>query len=464
MPMGLNSVNRTAVTKPDITIWVIIWLIIIFFGPYVHFGISFRIDHLLLPILFLASLYIYVKKGKFVFLPVYMIPLLLFLIIVTCATLATLKTGEYPFHLSFGLGDFENHLRIVMYGFIFWIVSRFYEIRLQTILLFTFWMGVILSLFGILQTITTGISVVDQFIWDLSLMLYEGQHIREKGAVELCLRIRAMSTFYTPGNFGLFLGLVCCFYCFYTELFSMRKFYNIAGFFILVTAGIFTISKVFLGFYLLVLAGMLWRKAYLKCLVLLLIFVISFLIVGKFNPYATHVYKINIKSVLKPVMLYNTWLGSRFGKIPEVQETKSEWTDLPAIVTGKTELDTSRIGTGYLDDYPRIIENHPIIGVGYVLVKSGDSMLNHLVVRGGGLGALCFLLFLFFLSRRLFSVIQQAEHRNSLRNAFTICFAGFLIGGVAFPTFIQDRSTDAFWIVSFIVSNRESLKSDKYSR
>jgi hypothetical protein len=438
--------------KKDCTNYLIFWILIVLFGPYFTYKIPIRLDHIALPLIFI---YLFIKNIKtcnnIKELPIIILPIIFFILIVLIATIFTLKSGEYPFHLSFGLGDLENHCRIAMYVFIIYFLSKDYYIDISKIFEIVFWMAVILSVFGILQAVSSfGIKEIDKLIRSISLLLYEGQHLRGKSVVELCLGIRAVTTFNTPGNFGIFLGIVCSFFFFRPEQFKFKHIHYFIGIFVINLAGFLTISKSFMGFYFILLCGLILKLKYKRVVLLIAIFMVSYISMAKLSPYAEHVFKVNGMSVLSPVQFYNVWLGPRFGKIKikinndyNIDDSRYSYNDY------------SDIGEGYLTDFKKILKDHPIIGVGYVLVKSGDSMLNHLIVRSGILGSILFTLFLMLIFRKIY--LEKSEYTVFL----IIIFTTFLIGGIAFPTYIQDRSGDLFWLIILTFSTPELLKKRK---
>lgn len=125
----------------------------------------------------------------------------------------------------------------------------------------------ILATFGILQI------SYDPLVKDISLCLYEGRHDRAKPSVELCMALRAMSTFfYSPGNLGLFLSMVTAFALLAKDRFNIPKPFYLIGLSLIVFAGVLTISKVYLGSFFIILVYLLMRKRWRMALLGILLF------------------------------------------------------------------------------------------------------------------------------------------------------------------------------------------------
>ena len=308
-----------------------------------------------------------------------------------------------------------------------------------------FFAAVFLAIFGIIQALYASL------VKDISLYFYEGRHDRARSTVELCLGIRAVSTFYSPANFGLFLAMVTAFALLAKDRFSIPKPFFIIGLFIIVFAGIQSISKIYLGAFVIILVYLLLRKRWRTVLLGLLLFILAFSVTTFINPYASHCFRANMISVSTSMSFYNQWLGPRFGAInigkdkAVVSEDKAVVSEDKAVVSEDKAVMTYK--PGYLTDAMNVVNKHRILGVGYISnVSSGDSMFLHLMVRGGIIGSLFFLTFLILLIRRVI-LLGKGDNSDvkSLREAWVLTAFIFLISGIGLPTFIQDRTGDVFW-------------------
>ena len=108
----------------------------------------------------------------------------------------------------------------------------------------------------------------------------------------------------------------------------------------------------------------------------------------------------------------------------------------------------------YLADAFDTIRQHPIVGVGYVPdAKAGDSMVVHLLVTCGAIGAACFVLLILNLGLLLLQSLRIAPpEQQPLHHAFLIVFMAYAAFSITFPTFIQDRSADIFWWMGSILA------------
>ena len=227
------------------------------------------------------------------------------------ATVIALSTGPFSIRIVSLLAGLENHLRIFS---VFLIgvaaaISRRNTVNLVLIWKILFFAAALLAIFGVMQVL------YQAQVRDISLNLYAGRHDRVRSTVDLCLGVRAVSTFYSPGNLGMFLAMICVFAFLAKGRFKIPRYPFLIGLFIIVFGGIQSISKVFLGVFFVLILYLLLRKKWRKALLGIFFFSLAFFITGFFNYYAYNCYRTTIRSICNPITAYNEILGSRFGKI-----------------------------------------------------------------------------------------------------------------------------------------------------
>lgn len=239
-----------------------------------------------------------------------------------------------------------------------------------------------------------------------------------------------------------------------------------------------SISKgMLIGIFMLVIVLLIQKNWRSLIMLSLIFFILLGGILPSFSPYTV----LNYITYAKPDSfshIYNRYLGNRFGHIKtrhsnvpfhssileNTVKTLEKNTILQDhqiiiarqklkeyLVLRKQTLKRPQKGTavknteiktfpmeGYLKKSIETIKEHLWFGVGYVSnISAGDSMLIHLLVRGGILG-----IFIFFIL--MVSLLKLLSHSTTYHPInFTIIL--FLILGVGLPTFIQDRTSDIFW-------------------
>ena len=487
--------NRNLLTMTN---GIIIWFLVMLFGPYLRWSIvPVRLDHVIFPTLGCGIiLYAWWRYRRFA-IPKLLYPLIGFMAVSAIATVIAVYSGPFYIRTMPFLAGIENHVRILL---IFLIVASFprqSSIDLTRILHVLFLAAVILGIFGIMQTLWNVL-----WIKDVSVYLYEGRHDGPIGITELCIRTRAVSTFYGPSNFGLFSALVTIFAILGKDHFKFPKAIYLSGLFIIVFAGIQTMSKSYLGAVAGFVVYLLIRKRLRVALLVLVLFSSSLYITLYVNPYGGNAYLTILAKVVDPFALYNETLGKRYGILTLSEDGKGQEEDAIVIfeedgaikkailVIGRylnlkalleyienvispivkyfgdeggairqknvvvQKVDTAvekpifvAYDLGYLNSSAEVIMDHPVFGVGYVSnVNSGDSMLVHLLVRGGVVGCLYFLIFIILLVRRVGLVGEVIRGDTKwICEAWMVTASIFLIGGIGLPTFIQDRTGDIFW-------------------
>ncbi|EKD27359.1 MAG: hypothetical protein ACD_79C00742G0003 [uncultured bacterium] len=119
---------------------------------------------------------------------------------------------------------------------------------------------------------------------------------------------------------------------------------------------------------------------------------------------------------------------------------------------------------GNLSDALKVVYSHFLIGVGFVSnVNYGDSMVVHLLVRGGIIGICFYLGFLFVISRELYKTSFTDAQSKAFSEAWIVVCIIFLTGGLAYPSFVQDRTGDIFWWLAAILAMKQPSARPSFS-
>ena len=103
--------------------------------------------------------------------------------------------------------------------------------------------------------------------------------------------------------------------------------------------------------------------------------------------------------------------------------------------------------TGAVD----IMFNYPVAGLGFNVVnRTTDSLLFGILIMGGAVGGVLYLLFLTSVFYRLRTSVMRDENKTVAELGRAMLFLGIacLFIAIGFHTFIQDRSGDAFWLIT----------------
>ncbi|MBN2145438.1 MAG: hypothetical protein JW774_12550 [Candidatus Aureabacteria bacterium] len=437
--------------------WIIIWFFILLYGPYVPlFNVPVRLDHFLVPLAGLVLLFYSVKKRENP-VPSYLYPFLGFILTGFISTFFSVRTGLFHVETVSFLADTEAHLRIVIIVLVFRTLVRQQNIDLKRIVKILFLAAIPLAIFGFLQIVFPRNEDILK-IGPFTEWLYTGRHSRIS-VVAACVGVRAVSTFYHPGNFSLF----CCLIVILALLsgksigLTQKKFFS--GLMCIMIGWGSAISKGFLGGVFFLAPYLLVRKKFLPLKQLLLALVFTLLILSKVSPYSMLCYK----GYLMPqsmISYYNIFFGSRFGHIelkktvPDNNENAYESDE----ISDKDQTALFIFKRGNLNDSIDVFKKHPLSGSGYSTnVKSGDSMMIHILVRGGLLGSFLFIMFIFMFAKKIFDNGRKKED-SSLHESWIVAVILFSIMGILFPTFVQDRTSDVFWTLGALLAEEKSMK------
>lgn len=422
------------------TTLIVIWFLVLLFGPYFTlFGLRIRADHLLMPLIAATCIFQGWRRERKIYVPLWILPILLLMATAVLSTALSCTRGEYEFSMRVFLAGLESHARIVMIILAAAQLKRG-SIRMPTVLAALGVAAFLLACLAILQ-------VYPDEIWastlarKMSIALYEGPHSsRGSSVVVQCLTRtdkRAVASLYHPGNCALFFCTVMPFLVF-TEHFRrvVRRMY-VPALVTIVLGWSLTISEGFIAGLPLLMVYAAWRRRWRPLAYLVFALAVTVPLVVIISSYAKRSFTEHIFQN-SPTDYYNVYFGSKFGRLgsensPAAQPTKETPVRTPP--------------SGYLDDAFATIRRRPVIGVGYVPdSKAGDSMIVHLMVVSGTVGTAAFAVFItgFAMSiiRRMRSVDSHTRHAY---HAYLLVLFMYVVFGIAFPTFVQDRAGDVFW-------------------
>ncbi len=459
------------------------WLTLVLCGPYISMdGLPLRLDHFLFPSAGVLILIWLLWKQKSFCVSKPLVFFSVFVGFVFISTALVFKNPEFYFKRISLLADLENHLRIALILWICAAFSRIYEISVPSLLKALFWVCVLLAFFAVLQVWQKpdAIQPFYQAVKKFSVDWYSGRHSRGINLVECCVGYRAVSTFYHPGNLALFCVLVGSIYLLVKDRLGLHPLIYWGGLFVIWLGAAQTLSKgflggiFFLGMYLLLHRR--WVHFVRFTILILMVFGASF----RLSDNVTILFMKYFKNTTM-IGIYNLALGPRFGCIenpPLLQNqsisiTEPQTFTKPQVLSAFTSASAHTLevpkkiwGEGYLSDSMKVIKTHPWFGVGYVSnVSAGDSMVVHLLVRGGILGSALFTFFLVMMAMQVWKKRNLKDPQDiCIRESWILCASFFFISGIAFPTFIQDRTGDLFWwiggllVVTGNVGNGEKVK------
>ncbi len=430
---------------------ILYWLFLIVLGTYaVIFTIPLRLDHLLFPFLGMGILiYSIYKYKKFEFSNV-LYWYLAFLAIAVTGTIIAISSGQHFIRLVPLLSAVESHLRILLIFLVVAALCKHENIDFSLIIKGLILISIILSIFGFLQ-VSRHPQVLHDLARNITLYCYSGRSDRGVSIAGLLTGIRAVSTFYMPGNFGLFCSLIISFMLigkrslnFHYLIYYPVLFLTILGLFFSGSKAVFSSLFVLMSYFIIT------RKW--KVIISVIVGIaLSLSIAGLFSEHLLSGYKtyVNQKSFIS---FYNKFLGKRFGAFAKEQNngTIKNPSDLCNKNSGKDIQ--YKFEPGNLNKTFEVIYKNLFFGVGYVSdVNYGDSMIIHLLVRGGVTGFLLYLIFLYKLCLLIYKRNKDEPLMCEYSNAWIVSCAIFIVAGIAFPSFVQDRTGDVFWCLGALL-------------
>ncbi len=477
---------------------ILFWLLLMIFGPYVPFmGTFLRLDHFLFPTVGTGIFIFFSFKNRKIIIPKVLYYFFGFLFIAFVGTLIAVSKEEFHIRLVPFIAGLDNHLRIVLIFLLVGIFVEREEIDSMLIIKGLLFSTVFLSLFGYFQ-----VSIVPRCIYDftekISINWYSGRSDRGINMPYLLRQIRAISTFYLPGNFAIFTSMMLSFLIIPKDKLKLLKSVYYILLFFIVLGLYFTASK---GFFMgigIVSIYLAVTKKWMRIIELSLMIFLVFLLSTYYGKAPTKYYSAFIKADSISA-LFNRALGERFGKINQnaikckkilKRQENNENQKIKKEINFKSNIKSDQVKIikhieinknlnqsvsmennkrlqkqkfifekGNLSKSLKVVAKNIWYGVGYVSnVDYGDSMVVHLLVRGGILGVLLFVVFIIKLCVVIYKKNILNENLQSLSAAWIVTCMVFFVSGIAYPTFIQDRSADVFWWLGAILA----LSSKKY--
>jgi hypothetical protein len=476
--------NTTKSSSTAVSLGILGWLLLLCFGPYFPvFGVPLRLDHFLFPTVGMLVWIGCCLKAHRCRVPPVLAAYLGFLAAAAAGTCIALPKEEFyilpvPFFAAL-----DNHLRIVLIVLLAAALSVRNRIDVRRIVKGVLIASGVLAVFGYFQVSEVPTRAHEFTEW-LTKAAYCGRHREGAKAIpELLLRIRAVSTFYLPGNFSLFCSLALVFLTVAKDRLGFSNIVRLPLLFLVVTGLFFSASKgFFVGLGVLALY-LFFRKKWARLLEISVMLLVASVISSTFAPSPARFYK----SYLMPdnyYVWYNQVVGTRFGEFVRKKNRKSadeekeqgkardhfdRADESGAENDGKLPVEIERQrrktpkgeeegkkneSTGYrfsfekgnLSKALKTVSANPVFGTGYVSnVDYGDSMLVHVLVRGGALGLVLYIAFIFHMAAAVYRANRKNPETRPFAVAWILACAIFFIGGAAYPTFIQDRSGDVFW-------------------
>jgi len=401
--------NRGVTTKWGISEYL---LIIIMFSPYVF--ASIRFDHIIIVLLSFLMLFKKLHKGAFLSVCI----LLLYYVVILFSTL--LGIGDNQLATNSQIADsFEWYLRGAI---IFLFVSSQKMVSLSTLhnlIIIYIVSSLIIGLIAILQIIYG--DVVNNII----ALLYIPGHYGGVTFYSMMTNLRFSSIVYQPVSYGLLLMYSISLVLLYTHYFNQHKITRNVLIFILLPLSILSISKaVFLGVPVLMLFLLLRNKVNLF-LLLLSIIVLYFVILA--------------------ISTNLIWKAYDWGHILSIASNP-----LYLLNVLNTAIESRFSGYGTVSGDVSIFYNNPIIGVGWLnyYARLGDSGYVPVLVRGGLIGLLLYLAYIF----SVFYQVYQATTNNSslvqFKNLYLFFILTSLVFAVGSPVLYIDRVADFYWLLS----------------
>jgi len=465
--------NETKTYNKSASIAILGWFLILCFGPYFQFDIApLRIDHFVYPLLGTLLLIILTFKNKKIIIPSCLYIIFAFLLISFIATyFAIMQEGFHISKVPF-LAALDNHLRVVLTFLLVSALTYKNKINIQWLLKWLIIFSAMLSVFGFFQ-VYDGWDAIHKLVERISIDYYSGRSDRGVSIPKLLMRIRAVSVFYLPGNLALFMSLVLSLLIFARKSLNFNRYM----YYILLTLNM--IALVYSGskglfvaiFFFILILGILKKWQTLNRVILII--TISLLIGYNYSHSLTRMYLsyVDFKDIR---VLFNKSLGQRFGKFhvdkPKQLENQTKKTVNKSVDTTNLHkssdiqpqtksdiIDKTAVkkkfefNDGNLSSALKVVNRNKLIGVGFVSnVDYGDSMLINLLVRGGIIGVILYLFFIIVVSIKIY-LYNKNLNTKEYALAWIVCTLIFTVSGIAYPSFIQDRTTDIFWWIGALL-------------
>lgn len=450
------------------------WFFILCFGPYFQFNIApLRIDHFVYPLLGTLLLIILTFKNKKIIIPSCLYIIFTFVLISFIATFfAITQEGFYISKVPF-LAALDNHSRVVLTFLLVSALTYKNKINIQWLLRWLVIFGAILAVFGFFQ-VYDGWDTIHKLVERISIDYYSGRSDNGFSIPKLLMRIRAVSVFYLPGNLALFMSIVLSLLIFTRKSLNFNRYI----YYILLTfnmiALVYSGSKgLFVAIFFFILTLSILKRW--KSLSQVILIVILSLFIG--HNYSRSLMKTYLSYVdFKDVrVLFNKSLGQRFGTFhidqpkPLKNRTKQNVSKSatatqqnqsaqipqqkinPHIINKPDIKNQFEFNDGNMSSALKVVNRNKLIGVGLVSnVDYGDSMLINLLVRGGIIGVILYLFFIIVVSIKIY-LYNKNLNTKEYALAWIVCTLIFTVSGIAYPSFIQDRTTDIFWWIGALL-------------
>jgi len=405
-----------------------LFLISLIFSPYVF--TSIRLDHLIIVILLVILLFQKLHKGAALSVGF----LISYYIIVLISTSIELFEGQLATYSQI-LDSFEWYLRGAII-FLFFASQKFTtKGTLHNLIVIYIASAIIIGVIAVLQII------FGEMVNNIIGSLYSPNNSGGMTFESMMSNRRYSSILYQPVSYGLFFLYAISLVILYSDFYGRHKFTRYFLILMLLPLSILSISKaIFLGLPILMIFLLIRKKITLFLILFSIIFIylvaLSTFPISILESYDwTHVVNIatdpsKISSVL------NTALDSRFS-------------NRGGAVTGDLN----------------IVLQHPLLGVGWseVYARMVDSGYVPVMVRGGIVGLLLYLMYIFTVFYQAYKSTCRDPELFKFKNLYLFFIVTSLILALGSPVLYIDRVADFYWMFSgvLLATYRNNLKSKK---